>query len=350
MKKFLLLLSVTMFAVGCSTTAQQVKYNITGDTPSVEGKLYLYVDGNVIDSTDVAEGKFTLQGEVAEPIMARIGKSEKRSRGDVSLFLEEGEISVSEADDKLVASGTPANDRYNAYRKSVSDLANEWRAEGTTDERKAEIQEAISKASEDLLNDNRDNVLGAYMLISDKIYNLDAAGIDEELAKFPEFMQTHPYLVKAKEMADVMRKSAVGQPYMNVTLPSPDGTELSLSSYVGEGKYVLLDFWASWCGPCMREIPHIKEAYNTYHDKGFEIFGVSLDDNKEAWTKCIETRELNWIHVSALKGWDCPAAKEYGVRGIPASYLIGPDGTIVASGDDLRGEKLAAKLAELIGE
>ena len=112
-------------------------------------------------------------------------------------------------------------------------------------------------------------------------------------------------------------------------------------------KYVLLDFWASWCGPCMAEVPHLKEAYDAYKAKGFEIFGVSLDNNGEAWWKAVEEKGLNWLHVSDLKGWQNAAAADYAVRSIPSNYLIDcATGTIVAV--NLRGEEVKAKLAELL--
>ena len=123
--------------------------------------------------------------------------------------------------------------------------------------------------------------------------------------------------------------------------------DTNFDSMLGGG-ITLVDFWASWCGPCMRELPYLLEAYAAYKDKGFEIYGVSLDSTKDAWTKAIDDNNMSWIHVSDIKYWQCEAAKEYGVNSIPSNWLVGPDGKFVAS--NLRGEGLIEKLAELIGE
>ena len=124
-----------------------------------------------------------------------------------------------------------------------------------------------------------------------------------------------------------------------------DTTGKTISLYSLRGNYVLLDFWASWCGPCREEIPNLKEIYAAYHDKGLEIYSVSLDSKREAWTKALNELEMPWVHVSSLKGWDCPTAKRYGVTSIPKMYLLDPQGKII--GIDLRGETLKEKIAFL---
>jgi thiol-disulfide isomerase/thioredoxin len=134
--------------------------------------------------------------------------------------------------------------------------------------------------------------------------------------------------------------------YTNFELPSPEGKELKLSKTVKANDYTLLDFWASWCGPCMMEMPYLKAAYAEYHDKGFEIFAVSYDDNAESWKAAIANNQMEWVHVSSLVGWKCPTQQMYNVFSIPRNLLIDRKGNIVA--ENLRGEELTAKLAELI--
>ncbi len=149
--------------------------------------------------------------------------------------------------------------------------------------------------------------------------------------------------LEAKAAVDALSSVSVGGIAPDVVLPTPDGAELALSSL--RGHYVLIDFWASWCGPCLREAPNVKAIYEKYHDKGFEIYGISLDEDAEAWKAAIEKHGLNWHHVSSLKGWECPVAARYNVTGIPRMYILDPDGKIIAQ--DLRGEELAAFVASL---
>ncbi|MDR1415095.1 MAG: AhpC/TSA family protein [Odoribacteraceae bacterium] len=128
-----------------------------------------------------------------------------------------------------------------------------------------------------------------------------------------------------------------------IALPAPDGSTFKLSAL--RGKYVLLDFWASWCGPCLAEVPNVKAIYDKYHVKGFEILGVSLDNKRDAWLSAIDKHDLAWHHVSSLEGWQCPIAALYNVTAIPRMYLLDPQGCII--GVDLRGEALADRVASL---
>ncbi|WP_257666841.1 TlpA disulfide reductase family protein [Parapedobacter tibetensis] len=139
------------------------------------------------------------------------------------------------------------------------------------------------------------------------------------------------------------QKTAVGVMAEDFTQPDTEGNPMKLSSL--HGKYVLVDFWASWCVPCRKENPNVVAAYKKYHDKGFEILGVSLDNNKEAWMKAIAADDLTWYHVSDLKGWKNEAAQQYGVKSVPTNVLIDPSGKIIAK--DLRGEALEELLKTL---
>lgn len=148
--------------------------------------------------------------------------------------------------------------------------------------------------------------------------------------------------VEIQKELEKMKSVEEGSMAPDFTLTSPAGESIKLSDL--RGKYVLLDFWASWCGPCLREVPNVKKVYEKYHDQGFEIFSVSLDEDKAKWEKAITDNGLNWVHGSSLQGWNCPVAKLYNVRGVPAMLLIDKEGQIIAT--SLRGEALMEKVAE----
>lgn len=176
------------------------------------------------------------------------------------------------------------------------------------------------------------------------------------------FVENKPYICTKKGMKrvilllalvagmlQVMAQDAfIGKQFIDVEATDENGESHALSEYAGKGKWVLLDFWASWCGPCRAEMPNVKTAYRKYHDKGFEIVGFSFDEKKKAWLKAINDMNLTWIHLSDLKGWGSIAAEVYEIEGIPDNLLIDPKGKIVAH--DLRGEELQQALAKFIGE
>ncbi len=171
----------------------------------------------------------------------------------------------------------------------------------------------------------------------------ELATLEEVGERFKKVRPNHPHVKPFLENLKRMKGANVGGEAPEINLPTPTGGQLALSSL--RGKYVLLDFWASWCGPCRQENPNVVKTYAKYKDAGFEILGVSLDKDKSAWLKAIENDQLVWKHVSDLQYWNSVAAQAYGVNAIPMTFLVGPDGKIVAKG--LRGASLDKYLAEL---
>lgn len=154
-----------------------------------------------------------------------------------------------------------------------------------------------------------------------------------------------PEMKQPKAMLAAMELHHPGLQFHDLTMPDMDGKSVKLSQWVGKGNYVLIDFWASWCGPCRQEMPNVIEAYKRFHDKGFEIVGVSFDNKKDAWTAAVKQMEMTWPQMSDLKGWQSEGASVYGIRSIPANVLVDPEGKIIDL--DLRGEDLQKTLEEI---
>ena len=164
--------------------------------------------------------------------------------------------------------------------------------------------------------------------------------------KLGEEFPSDKLYTQVKPQLEALKKTAIGQVAPDIELTTPDGKKVKPSDF--RGKYLLLDFWASWCMPCRRENPNVVRMYKKYKDKGFEILGISLDRDKNKWIQAIKSDGLVWHHGSDLKGWQSEAAKLYGVSSIPNTFLLDKEGRIIAKG--LRGPTLEQKLKELLGE
>jgi len=206
------------------------------------------------------------------------------------------------------------------------------------------IQGQNSKATKQLVRQNPNSVVSAFVVSNLLNPDEEFTFADSMATQFRKSLPDSRYTKMLAAKLDPLRSTAVGIVAPEIKLAAPDGKEVALSSL--RGKYVLIDFWASWCGPCRQENPNVVRMYNKFKDKGFAIYSVSFDQDRNKWLKAIENDKLTWTQVSDLKGWESAAGQTYGVKAIPQTVLLDPQGRIIAK--NLRGPELEAKLASLI--
>ncbi len=309
-----------------------------------------------LQKVPVVNGKFEFKGIADSVQIAAI------TMGDAfcQFFLEPGEIKVGlEPGQMAFALGTPNNNAYESFMSDMKALEDEYaeiarsaQNSELTDAQREEIKTQLSgfeekfyQAIKNSVTDNVGNDFGLHNLCS--YYNMYApeelaSVLDAYMVAFP----TNARLQQIKKRNDLTLETSVGRPFKDFEMADTEGGMHKLSEYIAANKVTLVDFWASWCGPCRQEMPAVKAAYEAYKDKGFGIVGVSLDNNKEAWLAAVKNLGLEWVHLSDLQGWNCAGAKLYGVNSIPATVLIAQDGTIIAR--NLRGEAIQERLAELL--
>lgn len=308
-----------------------------------------------VDTLTVENNTIHFEGMVAEPEIRYIAFENTNPRSSELFFwffLEQGELNITKTTGERLGGytvvGTELNDKSHEYTEAMK-VVNEryYAAYQAGDD--AAVEAALAEYRENIKTyaaANIDNALGA-QIIRDYGSMLEPQEILDILAKAPQSVQED--FAPLKENAEKSLKTEPGQPYIDITEPGLNGEAISLKSVVENqaNKYVLLDFWASWCGPCMGEVPHLLDAYAKYNEKGFEIYGVSLDAKDENWRDAIEKHGMDWVHVSNVKYWDTQSRQDYGVNSIPANFLIDcSTGKIVAK--NLRGEALNEKIAELL--
>ena len=357
-------------AAGCllACTGNNAKYDIVGmNVPEDGAAVYLIdqISEAPIDSAVVADGVFALKGTA--PKDALLSVQIDGWKWYFPLFNDGEPVRISVADTTVTGSALNvklaecdkqddvAISAYNRFIESFMALP-----EAEQEAREAEFIEQyqieLGKYTDHVLGmieANQDNLIPVIFLRH--VPSLAGKEKFDELVSSDAPFARHPYTLELKrrleesaakqQEAEGAKEAIVGQKFLDLEEADPDGKMHKLSEFVGQGQWVLVDFWASWCGPCKAEMPNVVAAYKQYHGKGFEIVGVSFDQEKEPWVKAITEWEMPWIHISDLKYWNNAAHEVYSVNSIPDNLLIDPDGIIVARG--LRGDKLAAKLAEI---
>lgn len=362
--------TVLVVFVGCES-GQQIgsSYDINAEIRGVEDSVSIYLqvvrDGELapLDTALLTDGKARFQGRLESPelVYLQIGETRKL----VNFFGENSQIDVSVHVDSLASAnveGSQVNDDLMAFKEAMVPIderrqaLNEAYREASINEDKERIEEIIAESElihtdqidliKGFLLEKRDSYIAPFIIKNYLVYELDYQGLDSALHQLDSVVHDSKDYIALSERAATLERVAVGRPAVDFTLNDPRGNPVSLSSL--QGNYVLIDFWASWCGPCRRENPNVAALYKDYKDKGFEILGVSLDETHDKWVQAIKDDALTWTHVSDLQGWASEAGKLYGINSIPATVLLDRDGIIIEK--NLRGDALRKKLEEVYAD
>lgn len=330
-----------------------------------------------LDSTIVKNGKFTFNGVADKPEQRLIYFEEKLMDGQIAIYTEKGNITVNvNAEDipKSVIGGTLNNNalaklnvmlievgkKEEAFKNEHMDNFSKAKSEGDTETQNKIIKEYSKLTKENnknyiaFIEENPNSLICAELfpvILKDQdVKAKDLKPIYDKMGPAPKATEmgqkVETYLNQMLANEKAMEATEVGKTAPDFSAATPNGKTLSLKQ--AKGKVTIIDFWASWCGPCRKENPNVVAMYNKLHDKGLNIIGVSLDKDDAKWKAAIEKDNLTWQHISNLQGWDEPIAVQYGVTSIPATVILDKNGVIVAR--NLRGEELKAKIEELLAE
>lgn len=312
-----------------------------------------------LDSTNVENNDFILKGNIGLPELYYL--SIKGDNNFAEIFVEQASINfLANIDDfrNPEISGSASHLEYATYLQKSEEfderLSEAWkniktaRAEGNREEEN-NWEEAFDIADNeqkefiiDYAMQNNTSVVSAYVVFRNA-YQYDEYDLEPVVNNFDNSIRESVYIKNLSERVETLKRVAVGQPAIDFTMNDMENNPVKLSSLYG--KYLLVDFWASWCGPCRRENPNVVAAYNKFKNEGFDILGVSFDKDKDKWIQAVIDDELLWHHVGDLKGWGNAAGKLYAIKSIPSNLLLDPEGIIIAK--DLNGEELISFLEEL---
>ncbi|HCL84442.1 MAG TPA: alkyl hydroperoxide reductase [Chitinophagaceae bacterium] len=323
------------------------------------GMIYIFhLQTGKTDSASLDHGFFQFRGKAdsVEYCQLRLGEQHK------GFFLENGKTAMLIKKDSLqnaLISGTPVQDEYNDYQtlysKPLTDRMSEVdkayeaaskRKDTRTGDSLEKVFEKLDQEQKqqvvDYTQSHRSSIVSVFEIADIFSYDFRLGQLDSVYRMLDSSVRSTYFGRTIQNTIEKTKLTAVGNPAPDFSSKDVNGRTVSLASF--RGKYVLLDFWASWCGPCRLENPNIVKAYHQFHDKGFDILGVSLDETRPEWLQAIKKDGLNWTQVSDLKGWQAEVVSQYGIKAIPMNFLLDKNGIIIARG--LRGNDLGNKLAE----
>jgi thiol-disulfide isomerase/thioredoxin len=362
MRKLMLLSALVVAALPMKE--QQVQYSVSGTYADDGKKIYLIdqLTEKAVDSVVVANNQFSFSGSADKDALMAV-KAE--DRGWSTDFFNDGTPVFVNVNDSTLK-GSPLNERLTKH-----EIAQSLPQRAMHDKTAGMSREEII-AHQDELVDDVGKMIDSMIAYANKVFQEERNslipvaftgyyfmdnGVEayDDLLKEQVVFAHHPYLKKSRDDVEALLKpkdssktAFIGQQFTDFEMADPDGKMHKISEMVGEGRWLFVDFWASWCGPCRAEMPNVLEAYNKYHAKGFEVVGISFDEKKEAWVKAIGQINMPWMQLSDLKGFNCVAAPIYEIDAIPDNLLIDPQGKIIDRG--LRGKELQRRLQEIFGE
>ena len=317
---------MTAMFLGCLSCSKPT-YTIDGIFTTADGTEVYLIDIDARDTlgtTTVKDGRFSFSGTVKEPVYVYVGREKTRAH----LILEPGTVTADI--DERVCSGTPMVDDYMAFHKRFYGYRRDQREE------KAALADSVVMA-------NRDNLVGA-LALEDLSY-VDTARFMALHAQVSDKVRDFSLVKKACDAIELQQRTAPGRMFTDYTVTggNPDGTDVKLSDYVGRGKFILLDHWASWCGPCKAEMPYIKKTWGTFAGDRFDVVSIAVSDKRDDTVAALQQLDMPWHQI--LDAQKIPA-EIYGISAIPHLILFSPDGTILKRG--LRGDDIYAAVEEAL--